>query len=89
MQIKLLTEGGDMKPGPTLSQKIGPLGINVNQVLQKVNDATKEFQGMKVPVKVEINPSTKEIEVKVFSPPISELLKKNWELKRVQELMKN
>ena len=35
MQIKLLTEGGDMKPGPTLSQKIGPLGINVNQVLQK------------------------------------------------------
>ena len=47
MNIKLLVEGGEMKPGPALSQKLGPAGININQVIQKINDATKNFPGMK------------------------------------------
>jgi large subunit ribosomal protein L11 len=76
MQVKLLVEGGSMKPGPALSQKLGPAGINVNQVIQKVNEATKEFSGMKVPVELNVNTSTKQFEVQIFSPPVSELLKK-------------
>ncbi len=76
MQVKLLVEGGNMQPGPALSQKIGPLGLNLGQILQKVNEATKDFKGLRVPVELDINPSTKEFEVKVFSPPVSELLKK-------------
>lgn len=76
MQIKLLVEGGAMQPGPALSQKIGPAGINLGQVISKVNDATKDFKGLKVPVEIEIDMKTKEFEVNVFSPPTSELLKK-------------
>ena len=76
MQIKLLVEGGSMKPGPALSQKLGPIGINISQVIQKVNDATKDFKGLKVPVELDVNTSTKEFGVNVFSPPVSELLKK-------------
>lgn len=76
MQIKVLTDGGSMAPGPALSQKLGPLGVNMGLVIQKVNDATKNFKGMKVPVEIDINPSTKNVEIKVFSPPTSELLKK-------------
>jgi len=76
MQIKLLVDGGSMAPGPALSQKLGPLGINVNQVIQSVNEATKNFKGLKVPVELEVDPSTKTFDVKVFSPPVSELLKK-------------
>jgi len=76
MQIKLLAEGGAMKPGPALSQKLGPAGIPVNKVIEKVNEATKDFKGMKVPVELEINLDTKEITVQIFSPPVSELLKK-------------
>jgi len=76
MQIKLLVEGGNMKPGPALSQKLGPAGVNINEVIQKVNDETKNFKGLKVPVELNINLSTKEFKIKVFSPPISELLKK-------------
>lgn len=76
MRIKLLVEGGSMKPGPALSQKLGPAGININQVIQKVNEATKDFNGLKVPVELDVNPSTKEFEIMVFSPPVSELLKK-------------
>ncbi|MBU2616252.1 MAG: 50S ribosomal protein L11 [Nanoarchaeota archaeon] len=76
MQIKLLVEGGEMKPGPVLSQKLGPVGIPMNVVIQKINDATKDFKGMKVPVELAINPDTHNFEVLVSSPPTSELLKK-------------
>ncbi|MBU2562075.1 MAG: 50S ribosomal protein L11 [Nanoarchaeota archaeon] len=76
MQIKLLVEGGNMQPGPSLSQKIGPLGLNANKIIQKVNEATKDFKGLKVPVELEVNVSTKEFEIQVFSPPVSELIKK-------------
>jgi len=76
MQIKLLAEGGAMKPGPALSQKLGPAGIPMNKVIEKVNEATKDFGGMKVPVELEIDLDTKEISIQIFSPPVSELLKK-------------
>ena len=76
MQIKLLIDGGSMAPGPALSQKLGPAGINISQVIQKVNDSTKNFQGLKVPVELDVDLSTKTFEVKVFSPPVSELLKR-------------
>jgi large subunit ribosomal protein L11 len=76
MQIKLLVESGDMKPGPVLSQKLGPAGVPMNQVIQKVNEATKSFKGLKVPVELEIDTKTKNVDIKVLSPPVSELLKK-------------
>ena len=76
MIIKILADGGNMKPGPALSQKLGPAGIPVNQVIQKVNEATGSFKGMKVPVELDIDIGTKEMNIQVFSPPVSELLKK-------------
>jgi len=65
-----------MKPGPALSQKLGPAGIPINQVIQKINEATSDFQGLKVPVELDVNVKTKTFDVKVFSPPVSGLLKK-------------
>ena len=76
MQIKLLVDGGSMEPGPVLSQRLGPIGININQVIQKINDSTKSFKGLKVPVELDVDLSTKSFEITVFSPPVSELLKK-------------
>ena len=76
MNIKLLVDGGAMKPGPALSQKLGPAGIPINKVIEDVNKATESFKGMKVPVELEIDLGTKAFEVEVFSPPVSELLKK-------------
>ena len=77
MIVKLLVEGGNMKPGPAIAQKLGPLGINMGQVIQKVNQATESFKGLKVPVELNVDTKTKEIEVKVSSPPASELIKNN------------
>jgi len=82
MIIKLLVEGGEMKPGPTLSQKLGPAGINMNQVLQKINESTADFKGLKVPVELDVDVGTKIFEVKVFSPPVSELLKRELKIEK-------
>lgn len=74
--IKLIIEGGDMKPNATISQKLGPMGINIGKVLSDVNKATSGFKGMKVPVELDVNPKTKSFTVNVLSPPTAELLKK-------------
>ena len=76
MIIKLLIEAGNMKPGPAVAQKLGPLGINIGKVIQQVNEATENFKGLKVPVELDVNPKTKSFSVQVFSPPVAELIKK-------------
>jgi len=82
MNLKLLIDGGDMKPGPAIAQQLGPIGINMGQVISKINEATKEFKGMKVPVKLDINEKTKDFTVETSSPPTSELLKKELNLEK-------
>jgi large subunit ribosomal protein L11 len=75
MIVKLLVDGGNMKPGPAVGQKLGPLGINLGKVVEEVNEATTDFKGIKVPVELDIN-KDKTFSVNVLSPPTTELLKK-------------
>jgi large subunit ribosomal protein L11 len=76
MKVKLIVEGGAMKPGPVVSQQLGPLGINLGKVVSDVNIATDGFKGMNVPVEIDVDPKTKTFSVKVFSPSVAELIKK-------------
>lgn len=76
MIIKLLVEAGNMKPTPAISQKLGPLGINMGKLIGEVNKATSKYVGLKVPVEVDIDITTKDFKVKVLTPPTTELLKK-------------
>lgn len=55
---------------------IGPLGVNTKAVVDQINKKTAGMKGMKVPVKVIVDPVTKEYEISVGSPPISALIKK-------------
>jgi len=82
MKVKLIVEGGNMKPGPAVSQQLGPAGINLGKVIQDVNEATSEFKGTKVPVELNVDTGTKEFTVQVFSPPTSELIKKEAKLEK-------
>jgi len=82
MIVKLLVDGGEMKPGPAIAQKLGPMGINMGKVMQEVNKATSEFKGIKVPVNLDVDPKTKNFKIEVFSPPTSELLKKELGLEK-------
>ncbi len=74
--IKLIVDGENMKPGPSVSQQLGPMGVNLGKLIEEVNKSTKGFKGMKVPVEINVNPKTKEFAISVSSPPVSELLKK-------------
>jgi len=71
-----------MKPGPAVAQQLGPKGINLGKVISSVNEATKEFKGMKVPVVLDIDEKTKNFTVHTSSPPSSELLKKELNLEK-------
>ena len=87
MIIKLLVDAGDMKPGPAVGQKLGPLGINMGKVVQDVNAATKQFKGVKVPVELIIE-KDKSFTVNVLSPPTTELLKKELGIEKASGLHK-
>ena len=80
--IKLLVEGGNMTPGPAVAQQLGPTGVDIGRVISDVNVATSKFTGITLPVHLTINPSTKQVSIKVLSPPTSELIKKELNLKK-------
>jgi large subunit ribosomal protein L11 len=81
-KINLLIEGGNMKPGPAIAQQLGPMGINIGKVISEVNEFTKSFGGMKVPVELDINEKTKTFTIHTSSPPTSELLKKELNIEK-------
>ena len=74
--VEVLVEGGKATPGPPLGPALGPLGINVAQVVKVINEKTKPYQGMQVPVRVEVDPKTKEFTVTIGTPPTTALIKK-------------
>lgn len=72
--VEALVDGGRASAGPPLGPALGPKGVNIGQVIAKINEKTKAFDGMKVPVKIIIN-DDKSFEIKVGTPPISALIK--------------
>jgi len=72
--VEALVEGGKASAGPPLGPALGPLGVNIMQIINTINDKTKQFDGMKVPVKVIIDPKTKNFEIEVGTPPASSLI---------------
>jgi large subunit ribosomal protein L11 len=72
--IKLLVDGGAATAGPPLGPAIGPLGLNLMEVVNAINDKTKGFEGMKVPVKLIVDSKTKKFDVEVGTPPTSSLI---------------
>lgn len=74
--VEVLVEGGKASAGPPLGPALGPLGVNVMQVVNAINEKTKHFDGMKVPVKVIVDPKTKSFEIEVGTPPVTALILK-------------
>ena len=72
--VEALVDGGRASAGPPLGPALGPEGVNIGQVIAKINEKTKAYDGMKVPVKVLIN-DDKTFDIKVGTPPMSALIK--------------
>ncbi|MBS3136635.1 50S ribosomal protein L11 [Candidatus Woesearchaeota archaeon] len=74
--IDALVSGGKATAAPPLGPALGPLGVNIGQVVSEINRKTASFNGMQVPVKVIVDSSTKEFEITIGTPPASALIKK-------------
>lgn len=72
--VDLLVSGGKATGGPPLGPALGPLGVNVVAIVNRINEITHEYAGMKVPVKVVVDPDTKEFDVTVGTPTTSALI---------------
>ncbi len=73
--VEVLVPGGKASPGPPLGPAIGPLGLNVKQVVDEINKATKDYAGLEVPVKLIVE-DDRSFDVEVGIPPVTALVKK-------------
>ncbi len=74
--ISALVVGGETTAGPPLGPALGPLGVNILQIVNKINELTKDYAGMRVPVKIEVDQETKKFEIEVGLPTTSALIVK-------------
>jgi large subunit ribosomal protein L11 len=72
--VETLVSGGQATAGPPLGPALGPLGVNVVAIVNRINELTKDYAGMKVPVRIAIDPETKEFDVEVGTPTTSALI---------------
>ena len=74
--ISALVVGGEATAGPPLGPALGPLGVNILQIVNQINELTKDYDGMRVPVKVNVDQETKKFEIEVGLPTTSALIVK-------------
>jgi large subunit ribosomal protein L11 len=73
-EVSVLVEGGKAAAGAQLGSALGPLGVNVGQVVAQINQETKQYAGMRVPVVVKVNPANRTFTLVVGRPPVAALL---------------
>lgn len=78
--ISALVQGGKATAGPPLGPALGPTGLNIGQVISTINEKTKEFAGIDVPIKVIVD--GKNFDIEVGTPPVSALIKKELKLEK-------
>ena len=80
--LDMLVEGGNAKPGPATAPKLAQYKMNVGKLFTDINEKTKEYKGMNVPVKIEIDTDNGNYSIKVGIPPIASLIKKEMGIKK-------
>lgn len=74
-QIKLQIPGGQANPAPPVGPALGQRGVNIMEFCKAFNAATKESQGMIIPVIISVY-SDRSFTFITKTPPASVLLKK-------------
>jgi len=80
--IESLISGGKATAAPPLGPALGPLGVNIGQVVADINKKTSIFNGMQVPVKVIVDMDTKKFEIEIGTPPASSLILKEADIEK-------
>jgi large subunit ribosomal protein L11 len=74
--VSALVVGGEANAGPPLGPALGPLGVNVMAIVKEINEKTKDYTGMRVPVKVNVNTDDKHFDIEVGIPTAAALIVK-------------
>ncbi|NQV39483.1 MAG: 50S ribosomal protein L11 [Nitrosopumilus sp.] len=75
-KVSALVTGGGASAGPPLGPALGPLGVNIMEVIKAINEKTTDFEGMKVPVTVTVDTETKKYEIEIGIPSAAALILK-------------
>ncbi len=78
-----MIQGGKATPAPPIGPALAPLKVNVGLIVSQINEKTKAFAGIDVPVKVIVDVETKEFEIIVGTPPVSALFKKELKVEKL------
>ncbi|TSC92455.1 MAG: large subunit ribosomal protein L11 [Candidatus Berkelbacteria bacterium Licking1014_7] len=73
--IKLQILGGQANPAPPVGPALGQHGLNIGDFTQKFNEATKEKNGVLLPVEITVF-EDRTFDFKIKTPPASYLIKK-------------
>jgi large subunit ribosomal protein L11 len=73
--IKLQIKAGQANPAPPIGPVLAQHGLNISEFCQKFNDATKDNQGVKIPVEI-FAYEDRTYDFILKQPPASDLLKK-------------
>ncbi|HLC99052.1 MAG TPA: 50S ribosomal protein L11, partial [Candidatus Nanoarchaeia archaeon] len=80
--VEALVNGGQATAAPPLGPALGPLGVNIGQVISDINKKTADFKGMQVPVKIIVDTDTKKFDITIGTPPASALIKKEAKIEK-------
>ncbi len=72
--VDAMIEGGKASAAPPLGPALGPLGVNIGQIISDINKKTADFKGVQVPVKIVVD-EAKNVTITVGTPPASALVK--------------
>jgi len=75
-KVSALVTGGGASAGPPLGPALGPLGVNIMEIIKAINDKTADFEGMKVPVTVTVDTDTKKYKIEIGIPSAAALILK-------------
>lgn len=74
--IRVQIEGGKASTAPPLGPALADAGLNVSEVVDKINELTKQYQGLTLEVKVIVDLDTKTYRIELGLPTTTSLLLK-------------
>lgn len=72
--VKMQIKGGEAKPEPPLGPAIADAGLNVAEVIDRINKITEKYRGYILTVKLIIDLDSKNYDIQLELPTITSLL---------------
>ncbi|MEM2008303.1 MAG: 50S ribosomal protein L11 [Ignisphaera sp.] len=72
--VKMQVKGGEAKPEPPLGPAITDVGLNVAEIIDRINKLTEKYRGYTLTVKLIIDLDSKNYDIQLELPTITSLI---------------